>query len=329
MTSNNKDIVKRRLLVLLNFLYQQTDEEHQITSDNLIAYLSDQGVPANKKTLKNDLDLMVDAGLDIVTVASKPNRYFWGARTFEMPELKLLIDAVSSSRFITQKKSRELGRKLSELASVNQKKELRRHVYATNRIKSKNEFIYYTVDIINEAINKNRQISFQYTEYDGDKNKILRNNGEVYELSPYALFWNEDFYYVVGWSNKHGNVSVFRVDRLHKPAITDAKAIKQPDNFDLNDYSKQIFEMYDGEEVKVRLECRNDLMKYIIDRFGEDVETKRSGKDYFIATVEVALSPTFYGWVFQFGGKMRILSPKKAVSEIMEMADTLMKREAL
>lgn len=327
--NSNKDIVKRRLLVLLQFLYEQTDEEHQITSDELIAYLKEQNVPANKKTLKRDLDLIVDAGLDVVTVSSKPNRYFWGDRKFEMPELKLLIDAVSSSRFITQKKSRQLGRKLSELASVNQKKELRRHVYATNRIKTKNEFIYYTVDTINEAINHRKQISFQYTEYDGDKNKVFRNDGEVYELSPYALFWNEDFYYVVGWSNKHENVSVFRVDRLYDPKILGAKAVKKPDDFDLDAYSRDIFEMYDGEEVKVRLECRNDLMKYIIDRFGEDVETKRSGADYFVATVSVALSPTFYGWVFQFGGNIRILSPKKAVSEIMEMADMLMKREVL
>lgn len=329
MASENKDVVKRRVLVLLQYLYEQTDEDHQITSDDLVSYLKDQGVPANKKTLKNDLDLMVDAGFDIVTVASKPNRYFWGNRTFEMPELKLLIDAVSSSRFITQKKSRQLGRKLSELASVNQKKELRRHVYATNRVKSNNEFIYYTMDTINEAINKHRQIAFQYTEFDGDKNKVLRNSGEIYELSPYALFWNEDFYYVVGWSNKHENVSVFRVDRLHKPTIMKAKAAKRPDDFDLDDYSKQIFEMYAGEEVKVRLECRNDLMKYIIDRFGEDVETKRSGEDYFIATVKVSLSPTFYGWVFQFGGGMRILSPKKAVNKIIEMADLLIKRETI
>ena len=327
--AENKDVVKRRILALQQYLYEYTDEEHQITSDELVTYLKEQGVPANKKTLKNDLDLMVEAGLDIVTVSSKPNRYFWGDRQFEMPELKLLVDAVSSSRFITQKKSRELGKKLAGLASVNQRDELNRHIYATNRVKTSNELIYYTVDTINEAISKRKQISFQYAEYDGDKNKILRNDGEVYELSPYALFWNEDYYYVVGYSNKHENVSVFRVDRLHKPEIIKAKAVKRPDGFNLGDYSKQIFEMYDGEEVRVRLECRNDLMKYIIDRFGEDVETKRSGNEYFIATVQVALSPTFYGWVFQFGGEMRILSPKKAITEIMQMADTLMKREVL
>lgn len=329
MASANKDIVKRRILTLLQYLYEQTDEDHQITSDDLIEYLKEQGVPANKKTLKNDLDLITDAGLDIVTVASKPNRYFWGTRKFEMPELKLLIDAVSSSRFITEKKSRQLGQKLSELASVNQKKELRRHVYATNRIKTGNEHIYYIVDTINRAINDHKRISFKYIDYDGNKNQILRNEGEVYELSPYALFWNEDFYYVVGWSDKHGNVSTFRVDRLYNPEVTTIAAIKKPQDFDLDNYSRQIFEMFDGEEVKVRLECRNELMKYIIDRFGKDVETTRSGDDFFIATIDVALSPTFYSWVFQFAGKMRILSPQKAVSDIIEMANTIIQRETI
>lgn len=320
MISNNKDIVKRRLMVLIKYLYEYTDENHQITSDELIQYLQKSNVPANKKTLKNDIDLMVEFGLDIVTVSSKPNRYFWGERRFEIPELKLLIDAVSSSRFITQKKSRQLGEKLSGLASINQKQELKRHVYATNRVKSSNEQIYYSVDKVNEAINKGKRISFQYSEYDGNKKKILRNNGEVYELSPYALFWNEDFYYVVGYSEKHNNVSAFRADRLHNPEILDKKAVAQPSDFDIDNYSGAIFEMYDGEDVEVSLECKTYLMKYIIDRFGEEVKTKRRSDEYFIVTVNVALSPIFYGWVFQFGGDMRILSPKKAVEDITEMA---------
>lgn len=246
-----------------------------------------------------------------------------------MPELKLLIDAVSSSRFITQKKSRQLGRKLSELASINQKKELKRHVYAINRVKSSNEHIYYYVDTINEAINLGRKISFQYSEYDGNKKKILRNDGEEYELSPYALFWNEDYYYVVGYSEKHANVSVFRTDRLHKPKILDEKAATPPEDFALDNYSHKIFEMYSGETVKVKLECKDYIMKYVIDRFGEDVETTKKSDEYFTVIVEVDLSPTFYSWVFQFGGDMRILTPKKAVNDIMNMANSIIKRETL
>ena len=317
----NKDIVKRRVLVLLNYLYSQTDEDNQITSDDLVAYLHDQGVPANKKTLKNDLDLMVEAGIDIVTVSSKPNRYFWGNREFEMPELKLLIDAVSSSRFITEKKSRELVKKLSELASVNQRNELRRHVHGTGgRFKAKNENIYYTVNDINEAINKRKKISFRYYEYDGEKHRVYRNNGKKYELSPYDLIWNNDFYYVVGYSREHTNISTFRVDRIDKVEILNERAVKKPAGYSIEDYSTQIFEMFEGERFRVRLECKNELMKYFIDRFGEDVETKSKGNDSFVATVRVSLSPNFYAWVFRFGGEMKIVSPKRAVKEINAMA---------
>lgn len=322
MSDEKRDIVKRRILVLISFLYEHTDEDHQITSDELVAFLRDNGVPANKKTLKNDLDLMVDSGLDIVTVSSKPNRYFWGSRQFEMPELKLLIDAVSSSRFITEKKSHELTKKLTELASVNQKKELRRHLYAAgSRVKPKNEKIYYIVNDINEAINKHKKITFLYYEYDGEKNKIYRNNGEEYELSPYAMIWNDDFYYVVGYSREHENVSVFRVDRIDWVKILKDRAVKKPSDYDIKDYSRRIFEMFDGETVRVKLECKNELMKYVIDRFGEDVETKVKGDDHFIATIEAALSPNFYAWVFRFSGDMRIVSPKKAVKEMNEMAN--------
>jgi len=324
----NRDIVKRRILVLLNFLYEQTDEEHQITSDELVEYLRDQGVPANKKTLKNDLDLMVDTGIDIVTVSSKPNRYFWGNRQFEMPELKLLIDAVSSSRFITEKKSRELVKKLSELASVNQKNELRRHIHGTGgRFKTRNENIYYTVNDINEAINKRKRIAFRYFEYDGEKNKVYRNDGKEYELSPYDMIWNNDFYYVVGYSREHSNVSTFRVDRIDRIEILNERAVKKPAGYNVEDYSTQIFEMFEGERTRVRLECKNELMKYVIDRFGEDVDTKPKGDDHFVATVSVSLSPNFYAWVFRFAGGIRILTPKKAVDTITEMAVAIIEEQ--
>ena len=247
-----------------------------------------------------------------------------------MPELKLLIDAVSSSRFITEKKSRELTKKLTNLASVNQKKELHRHVHAAGgRVKPKNEAIYYTVNDINEAINKHKRIRFLYYEYDGEKKKVYRNDGNEYELSPYALFWNDDFYYVVGYSKEHENVSVFRVDRIEKVQVTTDRAVKKPDDYNINDYSKQIFEMYDGDTVKVKLECKNELMKYVIDRFGEDVNTKAKDDENFIANIEVALSPNFYAWVFRFGGDMRILSPKKAVNTIVDMAKELVRQETL
>lgn len=326
--SKEKNMVKARLVVLAQMFYEKTDENHPMTGLRILEYLDEHDVPANEKTLRGDIQLLQDLGVDIVKVVSRPNYFFWGDRQFDMTELKLLIDAVSASRFITQKKSKELGKKLSNLASENQKKELRRNINATNRIKPKNETIYYSVDTINEAITHRKKISFQYTEYTPELEEVLRNDGEVYELSPYGLLWNEDNYYVVGWSEKHENVSVFRVDRMVHPEMLEEKAIKRPEGFSLEDYSKPIFDMFEGtERVEVKLEVRNDLAKYIVDRFGTKLETTQVSDDRFKVSVEVSLSPTFYAWVFQFGGGIRILTPESAVNEIRRMADQLVKSE--
>ena len=273
-TNKDKNAVKSRLVVLAKMFYEHTDQEHPMTGVEIMEYLAEHDVPANEKTLRGDIKLLQELGIDIVKVVSRPNYFYWGERTFEIPELKLLIDAVSSSRFITQKKSKELGRKLSGLASEHQKKELHRNINATNRIKPKNETIYYAVDTINEAVTYRRKINFQYIEYTSALEEVLRNDGELYELSPYGLLWNQDYYYVVGWSEKHANISVFRVDRMVHVTILDEKAMKRPKGFKLDDYSKPIFDMYEGSErVKVDLEVRNDLAKYIVDRFGTKLET--------------------------------------------------------
>lgn len=327
--NKDKDMVKSRLIVLSKMFYTKTDEDHQMTNLEILDYLKEHDVPANEKTLRGDIRLLKELGFDIVTVVSRPNRYYQRNREFSLPELKLLIDAVSASRFITKKKSHDLGLKLAELASEHQKPELRRNVYATNRVKNSNESIYGMVDVINDAINNKKKITFQYNEFDAALKPVLRNDGEVYELSPYALYWNEDYYYVVGWSDKHGNVSSFRVDRLVKPKITEEKAHKKTEKFDIDDYSRRIFEMYDGEPTLVKLECKNDFAKYIVDRFGTKLETIATSDDRFEVEVEVSLSPTFYSWVFQFGGEIRILSPAKAVNDMTEMAQQIVAKETL
>ena len=329
-TAKDKNMIKSRMIILAQMFYEHTDQEHPMTGLEILDYLKEHGVPANEKTLRGDIQLLQDLGLDIVKIVSRPNLFYWGERQFEMPELKLLVDAVSSSRFITKKKSNALGKKLTQLASENQRKELRRNIQATNRIKSENEAIYYSVNTVNEAINRRRKIRFQYTEFGPDLKEILRGDGEVYELSPYALLWNEDYYYVVGGSDKHKNVSVFRVDRLYHPEILDEKAVKRPEGFNLDDYSAPIFDMFEGpERVSVKLEVKNELAKYIVDRFGTKLNTKQISDDRFTVVVDVSLSPTFYAWVFQFGGGMRILSPKKAVNGIMKMANMFVERESL
>lgn len=325
-TNKDKNAVKSRLVVLAKMFYEHTDQDHPMTGIEIMEYLEEHDVPANEKTLRGDIKLLQELGIDIVKVVSRPNYFYWGERTFEIPELKLLIDAVSSSRFITQKKSRELGRKLSGLASEHQKKELHRNINATNRIKPKNETIYYAVDTINEAVTYRRKINFQYIEYTSSLEEVLRNDGELYELSPYGLLWNQDYYYVVGWSEKHENISVFRVDRMVRVTVLNEKAMKRPEGFKLDDYSKPIFDMYEGSErVKVDLEVRNDLAKYIVDRFGTKLETEQVSENSFVVSIEVSLSPTFYAWVFQFNGGIKILSPADAVEEIRRMAAHLTK----
>ena len=321
--SKNKEIVKKRILTLLKYFYEKTDEDHQTDTFELLNYFKEKGTPANRKTLKNDIKTLIESGFDIVIVNSKPNKYFLGDRGYETAELKLLVDAVSSSRFITQKKSNHLIEKLTAMASISHREEMKRNVYPTSRAKSTNESNIYTVDAINDAINRKKKIAFKYFEYDVDKKKVFRHGGEKYELSPYALIWNEDFYYVMGYSEYYGRVVTHRVDRIRDAEVLQERAKGKPKGFKVEDYARKTFEMYDGEEATVKLECKAGLMKYVIDRFGENVKTGKIDNDRFLATVNVALSPTFYAWVFQFKGGIKIKTPKKAVDEIKAMADSV------
>lgn len=324
--NKEKDLMKKRLLLLQKYFVERTDELHQTDTFTLMKFLEDQNIPTNRKTLRADIKTLVESGMDIVTVASKPNKYFLGERNFELPELKLLVDAVASSRFITEKKSKALIQKLSDMASISQQEELKRNIYPSSRAKSTNESSFYVVDTINEAINRHKKIAFRYFEYDVDKKKVFRHHGGFYEMSPYALIWNEDFYYVLGYSEYYEKVVTFRVDRIRDAKVLDERAKGKPKGFKVEDYAKKTFEMYDGEEEKVRLLCDAGFMKYVVDRFGENVKTARSkdNPDAFIATVEIALSPTFYAWIFQFGGEIKILSPKKAIDEIKALAKAVM-----
>ena len=317
----NGSMTKKRLLLILQLLYKTTDEEHPVSTVDITNYLTEKGISIDRKTLSNDIKLLTDMDYDIVTIKSSPNKYFWGSRSFEIPELKMLIDAVSSSRFITKKKSEELINKIAMLAGEAQYDQMDRHIVATGRAKSDNKRIYYIVDTITDAINQKKKIQFKYTEYNADKEKVFRHDGEVYTLSPYVLYWNEDYYYVVGYYDKRETVAAFRVDRLHNPKVTDEDTIEKPKNFNVDDYANKIFKMFDGDEVMVELECDNSLMKYIVDHYGLDIETWRNTEGTFIAKVPATLSPTFYGWVFQFAGKMKIRGPEEARINYRKMID--------
>lgn len=317
---------KPRILYLLRILEQYTDEEHPLTTKQLIDKLQDEyGISAHRTTLTKDIAALQEFGVDIVTVHSTQSKYFIGSRKFELPELKLLIDAVESSRFITAKKSESLIRKIHTLTSQWQVSKLKRNNYVVDRIKPDNEQIYYIVDTINDAINEGKQISFQYYDYSGLKKKVLKNKGEIYKLSPYKLIWSGDYYYVIGYSEKKGKVINFRVDRIATvPTILSENAIPVPKDFDLENLTKEVFFMFSGDEVEVDLQCDNSLMKTMIDRFGEDVKTLAYDMTSFRLITEVSVSPTFFGWVFGFDGKVKILGPKNVKEQYYKMISEAM-----
>ncbi len=254
----------------------------------------------------------------MVTVRGTQNKYFIGARDFELPEVRLLMDAVCASKFITPAKSETLIEKLGTLASIHQAKALDHRLYA-GRIKPVNERVYYSAEVIRQAIAAHRQITFQYYEYTPDKEKILKHNGRIYRFSPYDLIWNEDRYYTLGFSENHNKVISFRIDRICNIEETDRKAVEKPRDYSITAYGSKVFDMFDGEEVEIILSCTNNMMKVIIDRFGEDVETWRTDEEHFSVKTSVYVSPTFFGWVFQFCGKIRIIAPTEITRRYAEI----------
>ncbi len=311
---------KGRVLALLRYLQLFTDEKHPASTQKIIDDLQKQGYKVNRKTLRDDIDLLIEDGVDIIVEKSISNNFFIGERHFEMPELKLLIDAVSSSHFISAQKSEILIEKLSAFASEHQRQQLAPRIYATDRIKPNNTGAYYVLDQITEAIQDKKQVRFQYTDYDADKNIILRHDGIFYEVSPYACLWNDDFYYLVAYSEDKGKVITFRIDRIVNLDVSEVESVPEPDDFEIQDFASKVFEMYDGREQEVELICDNVLMKSVIDQFGENIQTERISEEQFKATVKVSTSRTFYAWVFRFMGAMKIAGPDNVKQEYRNMA---------
>ena len=301
---------KQRPFRLLKYLYENTDEEHPISTTELVRIFVAEDAHAKRKTVKDDIDVLVGEGFDVVTVRGRNNSFFLGTRKFELPEVKLLIDAVSSSRFISAEKSETLINKLTDMVSRHQAEKVCRHLYTAEHVKADNKQIYYIVDAVTDAINEGKKIRFQYFDYDGKKEKCLRHDGSEYSVSPYALVWDDSHYYMCGYSDSKQMIVNYRVDRMCNTEIKDEKAVALPEGFSMDDYVRKQFHMFAGDETEVVLECRDDMMKYIIDQFGEEVETRKVSEDTFQAKVHVADSPTFYGWVFPFEGKIQIVEPE-------------------
>ena len=311
-----------RIIELLRFLYQQTDEAHAGTVSEMIEYLKSKGIPSVRQTVYTDLEALDTAGIDIVQIKSTQNRYFIGSRIFEYPELKMLVDAVASSKVISAKKSQALIQKLGQLTSIQQAEQLQRLASLSSRVKPHNEKVYYIIDSIQTAILDQHQISFQYYEYTPEKKKILKHDGYRYILDPYALEWKNDHYYLIGYSHKHKGIAHFRVDRLTSVEPIDTKFQPMPD-FDVAAYTNKMVDMFAAEHAEqVKLLCSNELMRVIIDHYGEDIEISPYDDTHFTVIIEVNPSGTFYGWVFKFMGKIRILSPQSCVDKMQDIART-------
>lgn len=311
-----------RIIELLRFLYQQTDEAHAVTVSEMIEYLKSKGIPSVRQTVYTDLEALDAAGIDIVQIKSTQNRYFIGSRIFEYPELKMLVDAVASSKVISAKKSQALIQKLGQLTSIQQAEQLQRLASLSSRVKPHNEKVYYIIDSIQTAILDQHQISFQYYEYTPEKKKILKHDGYRYILDPYALEWKNDHYYLIGYSHKHKGIAHFRVDRLTSVEPLDSKFQPMPD-FDVAAYTNKMVDMFAAEHSEqVKLLCSNELMRVIIDHYGEDSEISPYDDTHFTVVIEVNPSGTFYGWVFKFMGKIRILSPQSCVDKMQDIART-------
>ena len=310
---------KQRPFRLLKYLYENTDEEHPISTTELVKIFVAEDAHAKRKTVKDDMDVLVGEGFDVVTVRGRNNSFFLGTRKFELPEIKLLIDAVSSSRFINAEKSEILIRKLTSMMSRHQAEKICRNLYTADPVKADNRQIYYIVDAINTAINEGKKVRFQYFDYNGKKEKCLRHDGAKYIVSPYALVWDDNHYYMCGYSDDRQMIGNYRVDRMCNTEMTAEMSVPLPDGFSMDDYVRKQFHMFAGDEVEVVLECEDEMMKYIIDQFGEEVETWKESEDTFFAKVLVADSPTFYGWVFPFEGKIRIVGPEEVLERYRSM----------
>ena len=312
---------KMRPLYLAMILFERTDEEHYLTTAQLMEILEKEyGIKTHRQTIPSDIDILRSFGMDIQDVMSSQKRYNLVSREFDLAELKMLIDAVESAKFISRKKSEQLVKKLSGLASQYQAKSLKRNISVENRVKYENEMVVLIVDSINEAINRGKKISFQYFKYGSNKKPQLRHDGRPFVFSPHKLVWNGDFYYMVGVFEKEQKIGVFRIDRiLNRPEILEEDAIPFPEGFNFNRYLQSSFRMFGTESTPVELICSNDVMDAILDKFGKSVMTYSYDEEHFCAMVDVAISNVFFSWVFGFGGKVRINSPEEVVGQYRKL----------
>ena len=309
---------KLRTLYLMEILQERTDEEHILNATELCnILLQEYGISAERRTIYSEIETLEQFGLNIIKNVGKNPGYYVASRQFELPELKLMVDAVQSSKFITEKKSNELIGKLGKLCSRAEAKALSNQVVIFNRPKTENETIYYNVVQIHTAIFRNKQVTFQYAEWTMKKELHLKKDGAFYEISPWALTWDDENYYLVAYDEQAGIIKHYRVDKMRHIRILDneRQGKEQFQNFDLAAFAKKTFGMYGGTDQEVVLFCHKELAGVVIDRFGHDIFMHPVDDEHFRAHVLVSVSRQFFGWVTGVGNKMQIAEPESVRKE--------------
>ena len=321
--------MKPRVLYLMQYLKQNSDEQHPVTTAEIRRELASKGCPVTIVTLRTDIESLNEAGYDIAINEQEgfSTTYSWLDRDLSIPELQILVDAVSSSQFITTEKSNDLIQKLVTLAGPSYRSALTPKILVSEHVKAPNKMILISVQTIHEAIDLDQKISFQYMQYNTDKIQVAKYAGkpeEKYSVSPYATIWNNDRYYLVGYSDKRKMVTTFRIDRMKTvKLIKETKRVPEPEDFCIQDYTDKVFWMYNGREENVTLRCKRHLMDQVIDKFGEGVNVSNVRGETFDVTVPVHISGTFYAWVTQFVGEMTITGPghvKDAYADYLQEA---------
>ena len=309
------DNQKLKILYILDYLQKNSHEKHPVRASELISMLEHQhNIQCERKTVYSDIAALMDYGVDIITKPGKNGGYYIASRNFELPELKLLIDAVQSSRYLTEKKSRELIEKLCNQCNEHDAKLMKRNVVVSGRVKSMNETIYYSVDTIQEAIAENSQITFRYFDWNMDGTRRYREKD--YAVSPYGLCQDNENCYLLAHSPRYG-VTSYRIDRMSDIQLTYEKRTPCPEltGSALNEYANQLFQMFSGDAVNVKMRFHRELLNVVIDRFGRDTMLIPDGPEHFTFTVRVAVSPMFLSWVIGFGKKAQILYPQTVVDQ--------------
>lgn len=316
---------KLKLSYLIRIMLTKTDDEHGLTMPQIIDELAKYDITAERKSIYADFEDMTDKlGIEIIKEQiGRETYYHVGAREFELAEVKLLIDAIQSSKFITQTKSRELITKIKGFVSEHQAKQLQRQVYINDRVKTMNESVYYNVDDVHTAINQNRKIRFQYYKWNIDKKLVPRHNGAWFVVSPWALTWDDENYYMVAYDDLDHKIKHYRVDKMMKISVTDEPREGRDifKNFDMAAYSKMSFGMYSGQKTKVHIQFPNSMCGVFIDRFGKEITFRRIDKNHSELRVDVAVSYQFFGWIFSLGKEVRVTEPAEVVAQMKRAAE--------